>query len=342
MDNEGVGDRRVNETEGGTDPWDKVLVVVGVVTLAVLVLVTGVFLFYWEWVLRHVTPEAPGDFGAMFGALSALFTGYAFVVLTAALVAQLLELRLQRNELRLQRNELALSRKHFSEMARHQETSLRLRIEELSPRFVDLIATTAYPRHDPAGWPGETFPTVDVSSYVDSWAEPAEVTLEFRNSGKGVAERVWQVGPVPGPPREPLVVIQSESLKVNPEEFYKMRFFIDLDWVHQDRAVLTGNPIEDFREHGQAAVPLFGIRYETGVGQFVLPVFLDRIFGRVVLCRAMDQDYFFASEILRINRTDAHGSEEDLEKALESDYYNGMYHVGMIAHSALPSTASQL
>lgn len=55
-----------------------------------------------------------GQFGDMFGAVNALFSGLAFGCLIIALFLQRVELMHQRKELELQRNELELTRKEIA------------------------------------------------------------------------------------------------------------------------------------------------------------------------------------------------------------------------------------
>ncbi len=63
-------------------------------------------------------PSRAGEFGDMFGAVNALFSGLAFVGVVYAILLQADELRLQREELALQREELRLNR---GEMAASRE-----------------------------------------------------------------------------------------------------------------------------------------------------------------------------------------------------------------------------
>lgn len=54
-----------------------------------------------------------GTFGDMFGAVNALFSGFALLGIILTILMQSKELRLQRDELKLQRNELKLTREEF-------------------------------------------------------------------------------------------------------------------------------------------------------------------------------------------------------------------------------------
>ena len=74
-----------------------------------------VILLVWPPFLRllvHIFPfngiEKLGQYGDSFGALTAIFTAAAFLVLCLTLIAQQEELRLQREELKLQRKVMAL------------------------------------------------------------------------------------------------------------------------------------------------------------------------------------------------------------------------------------------
>ncbi len=74
-------------------------------------LVTLLILVFLVWVLGGLVALSrvePGEFGDMFGAVNALFSGLAF----AAIV---FTIRQQKEELELQRNELVLTRKEFAE-----------------------------------------------------------------------------------------------------------------------------------------------------------------------------------------------------------------------------------
>lgn len=57
--------------------------------------------------------EARGQFGDLFGAVNALFSGLAFAGLYSALKLQQSQLELQRNELTLQREELRMQREEM-------------------------------------------------------------------------------------------------------------------------------------------------------------------------------------------------------------------------------------
>ena len=72
---------------------------------------TAVYFALGDWAVR-------GQFGDMFGAVNALFSGLAFAGLVVTIF-------LQRNELALQRNELELTRQELSRSAQAQEDASR-------------------------------------------------------------------------------------------------------------------------------------------------------------------------------------------------------------------------
>jgi hypothetical protein len=107
----------------------------------------GVFLlwltsgFWIAWVYGE--PKEPGQFGDMFGAVNALFSGLAFGCVVYAiflqhrgLELQQRELALQRKELALQREELKLSRMEFTAQNQILAQQLDLQREGRDPRFV--------------------------------------------------------------------------------------------------------------------------------------------------------------------------------------------------------------
>lgn len=84
-----------------------------------IVLSVGSMLFLWvgTWfLLGPMEPEERGTIGDMFGAVNALFSGFAFLGLIYTII-------LQKNELSLQRQELELTRKELSKSAEAQEKS---------------------------------------------------------------------------------------------------------------------------------------------------------------------------------------------------------------------------
>jgi hypothetical protein len=78
-----------------------------------IVLLAGfVVIIFWlgTWLLLGSKPnEVRGTFGDMFGAINALFSGFAFIGVVYAILMQRTELSLQREELSLTRNELKKS-----------------------------------------------------------------------------------------------------------------------------------------------------------------------------------------------------------------------------------------
>ncbi|EMC8699338.1 TPA: hypothetical protein NIK62_003264 [Vibrio cholerae] len=78
--------------------------------------------------LLFFSPEARGTFGDMFGAVNALFSGFAFLGVIYAILLQKTELKLQREELALTRDELAKS----ANAQEKSEESLRLQAEAMS------------------------------------------------------------------------------------------------------------------------------------------------------------------------------------------------------------------
>ncbi|KDO15082.1 hypothetical protein DP83_14880 [Vibrio metoecus] len=79
--------------------------------------------------LLFFSPEARGTFGDMFGAVNALFSGFAFLgVIYAISTTKKQSLKLQREELALTRDELAKS----ANAQEKSEESLRLQAEAMS------------------------------------------------------------------------------------------------------------------------------------------------------------------------------------------------------------------
>lgn len=70
------------------------------------------------WLLGSKTPDVRGTFGDMFGAVNALFSGFAFIGVIYAIL-------LQRTELALQRDELSMTRAELKKSADAQEKSER-------------------------------------------------------------------------------------------------------------------------------------------------------------------------------------------------------------------------
>lgn len=99
----------------------------------------GTVLILWAlcWVLLSTFIEAPetrGQFGDMFGAVNALFSGLAFGGIIITILLQKKELRLQRKELKLQRTEMQETRKEFIEQNRN------LRRQRFENTFFNMIS----------------------------------------------------------------------------------------------------------------------------------------------------------------------------------------------------------
>jgi len=88
----------------------------------------GFVLVVWAvlWILLILLIDDPaqrGQFGDMFGASTALFSGLAFAGVIIAMLYQREELSLQRQELALQRQELARSAEAQEQLVKTQERS---------------------------------------------------------------------------------------------------------------------------------------------------------------------------------------------------------------------------
>ena len=78
--------------------------------------VLALWAFSWWWINQHFQcHEERGTFGDMFGAINALFSGFAFAGLIITLFYQKEELKLQREELKETRAEMARQRSEFEE-----------------------------------------------------------------------------------------------------------------------------------------------------------------------------------------------------------------------------------
>ena len=79
-----------------------------------VVLILALWLGCWLFAGFHFSKiEQRGQFGDMFGAINALFSGFAFAGIIWAIILQKNELSLQREELKLQRDELEQTRKEI-------------------------------------------------------------------------------------------------------------------------------------------------------------------------------------------------------------------------------------
>jgi hypothetical protein len=85
--------------------------------LLILFIIPGILIGYYLIVTRFLPSlESRGQFGDMFGAVNALFSGFAFLGIIYTIY-------LQRNELALQRDELRLTRQELTRTAEAQEKS---------------------------------------------------------------------------------------------------------------------------------------------------------------------------------------------------------------------------
>ncbi len=105
------------KSEPSTKPW------------LLWVMLSGVFVVVVIYGFIIVNINIPGDievaakrgqFGDMFGAINALFTGLAFAGFIYTIYLQRKDLSLQRMDLRLQRDELELTRREFERAADNQ------------------------------------------------------------------------------------------------------------------------------------------------------------------------------------------------------------------------------
>ena len=87
--------------------WPLILLSVGVV---------GLFALSWWWIATTINdPEKQGQFGDQFGAVNALFSGFAFAGLIFTIYLQKKELALQREELTQTREELKGQKEQLEE-----------------------------------------------------------------------------------------------------------------------------------------------------------------------------------------------------------------------------------
>ena len=103
--------------EKESSPWRWIAISI-VVVASVLI----AWLMSWDFITRQFgNPTRPGEFGDMFGAVNALFSGLAFAGVIVAILMQQAELSLQRQELRLQREEQVDTRRELARSAEAQE-----------------------------------------------------------------------------------------------------------------------------------------------------------------------------------------------------------------------------
>ena len=91
--------------------------------------VIGLWVVY-PFAIRQIYPDIGerGQFGDMFGAINALFAGFAFAGIIWAIILQKNELRLQREELKLQRDDLEQTREEIKgqkEQLKAQDQTLK-------------------------------------------------------------------------------------------------------------------------------------------------------------------------------------------------------------------------
>lgn len=99
------------------------------ILLMLIIIVIGT-VFVYLMVLINLMPDfqTRGQFGDMFGAINAVFSGLAFAAIVYAIFLQRRDIELQRRDLDLQRKELALTREEYKRMAEAQESSHELGI----------------------------------------------------------------------------------------------------------------------------------------------------------------------------------------------------------------------
>jgi hypothetical protein len=78
------------------------------------ILIVAVIAIWLTMGIFAYSMDKPGEFGDMFGAVNALFSGLAFAVLIYTVRLQVQELSLQRDELRMTREELRSQKEEFS------------------------------------------------------------------------------------------------------------------------------------------------------------------------------------------------------------------------------------
>lgn len=100
--------------------------------IGLFVAVPIIWCIAWFFLSFIATPEARGQFGDMFGAVNALFSGWAFVGVIVAIL-------LQKEELELQRKELKETRKEFKDQ---NETMKRQRFENTFFNMMSLLNET--------------------------------------------------------------------------------------------------------------------------------------------------------------------------------------------------------
>ena len=114
-----------NNTSENTNYWPLILLSVGVV---------GLFSLSWWWLATTINnPEKQGQFGDQFGAVNALFSGFAFAGLIFTIILQKKELALQREELTLTREELKGQKEQL------EEQNKTLKIQRFENTFFQML-----------------------------------------------------------------------------------------------------------------------------------------------------------------------------------------------------------
>lgn len=137
----------LNEVKSA-NPWRTFAIVEGVVFIAWAAYAFGIpqISLFPDWPAR-------GQFGDMFGALNALFSGMAFAAFIVALMLQRQELTLQRRELQLQREEMAASRTQLERQANVQAALMRVTVAQIRVAAeqvrVEAMKIEADPRNAP-------------------------------------------------------------------------------------------------------------------------------------------------------------------------------------------------
>lgn len=123
-----------------TNYWPLIMLSVGVVVL---------FALSWAWIATTINdPEKQGQFGDQFGAVNALFSGFAFAGLIFTIILQKKELALQREQLAETREELKGQKIQMTEqnktlkIQRFENTFFKML--ELQQQIVNDLSATIY------------------------------------------------------------------------------------------------------------------------------------------------------------------------------------------------------
>ena len=101
------------------------------IVLAIVFIFWLAFPFIIQFAYGFLIPTDSNEFGDTYGALSALFTAFAFAFLIYTTMMQKEELKMQREELRLQREEMQLTRAELEKSAEAQEKLVELTQSQL-------------------------------------------------------------------------------------------------------------------------------------------------------------------------------------------------------------------